>query len=283
MDKRTTIQMHDNVDLNVSIQDSGSPLWIVATHGIGESSKRHIWLNQLLGKNFNIFRYDLRGHGQSENPTGHATFKLFRQDLECILMYLKRHYKMEKYVLFGHSMGALICAAWLQTCDIKKLYPHAIFLNAPPVGFTGILGKILQHLPLNSLSKLNDIPLSLKIGGLIDTNYLSHSPDIKEQYYQDPLNHLKLHSKLLLDMVISSRKTFSRPLNPKCPAFVTVGSEDRIICVNSLINYFKFIEKNFYLQIFEGAWHEIHNETKKYQLPYFDFLQTSLHDLLHKI
>ena len=283
MSKQTNIMMRDNVTLNVSLYDRDAPIWIVALHGIGESHKRHSWLKELFGKDFNILQYDLRGHGQSQGSPGHATFELFKQDLENLLIHLKHTYKMKKYILFGHSMGALICASWLQTYTPKGLYPHAIFLNAPPVGFTGILGKIIQHTSLSAISQINAIPLSIKIGGLVDTNYLSHAPEIKAQYHKDPLNQTKLHSKLLLNMVITSRQTFSRPLNPRCPAFVTVGSEDKIICVNSLTNYFKSIEKNFHIQIFEGAWHEIHNEIKKYRLPYFNFLQTSFLNLLHGV
>ena len=281
MNKRTAITMHDNTNLCAHIQDNNGPLWIIAVHGIGESSKRYAWLKELFHKDFNILQYDLRGHGQSEGSTGHGSFETFQKDLENIVLYLKHHHKMKKYILFGHSMGALICATWLQNGISKELYPHAVFLNAPPVGFTGILGKIVQNIPLSTLTKINAIPLSIKIGGLVDTNYLSHSPNVKEQYHQDPDNQTKLHSKLLFNMVISSRQTFSRPLHPQCPAFVTVGSGDKIICVDSLIKYFKSVEKKFHLQVFEGAWHEIHNEVKKYQLPYFNFLQKSFLNLLH--
>ena len=144
------------------------------------------------------------------------------------------------------------------------------------------MGKILQHSSPALLSKINSIPLSFKIGGLIDIGKLSHSPAVKEQYLKDPHNHLKLHSKFLLNMVISSHQTFSRPLHPLCPAFVTIGTEDKIVCVESLKNYFQYVEKDFHLQLFEGAWHEIHNETNKYRMPYFDFLRTSLIDILHK-
>ena len=279
MGTKTTITTQDSIDLQISIQDGGNPLWIVATHGIGESHQRHEWLEKLFGQDFNILRYDLRGHGQSEGPAAHGTFELFKQDLDELLAHLKHHHQMKKYILFGHSMGALICADWLQTRASRESYPQGIFLNAPPVGFPGLLGKIIHRTPLNALSKLNEWPMSVKIGGLVDTGYLSHDPLIKKQYHEDPDNHLKLHSKLLLEMVLSSRRTFSRPINPRCPAFVTVGSEDKIICVKSLTHYFQSVEKNFHLKIFEGAWHEIHNEIKAHRMPYFEFLQNALYDL----
>ena len=282
MNKQSPITTQDGINLYTTIHDEGHPAWIVASHGIGESSERHDWLEKLFGQDFNIARYDLRGHGQSGGVPAHGTFDLFKNDLETLLLHLVRHHNMKKYILFGHSMGALICADWLQNQTSEELYPLSVFLNAPPVGFPGILGKIVHRIPTSALSKVNGIPLSLKIGGLIDTGNLSHDPQVEKQYYEDPHNHLQLHSKLLLEMILSSRRTFSHPINPRCPAFVTVGSEDKIICTQSLLHYFKFVEKNFHLQIFEGAWHEIHNETKKYRLAYFEFLQTTLKSLVHK-
>ena len=282
MGRQTNVKMHDGINLNVSIHDGGNPFWIVALHGVGESHKRHPWIGELFCQDFNIAQYDLRGHGQSGGAPGHGTFNLFKRDLDSLLTHLVVTCKMKKYILFGHSMGALICADWLQGHASDRPYPCAVFLNAPPVGFTGIVGKILQHSPFPALSKLNSFPLSFKIGGLVDTAKLSHDPDVKEEYHAGEDNHLKLHSKLLFDMVISSRRTFSRPIDPRCPAFVTVGSEDKIICVKSLIRYFKVVEKNFHLQVFDGAWHELHNEIKKYRLPYFEFIQTEFINFIEK-
>ena len=279
MDKATPIPMHDGINLNTTIHKNDGSLWLVVTHGVGEYHQRHRWPVALFGQDCNILQYDLRGHGQSEGPLGYGTFKLFNRDLDDLLAHLKRHHGMEKYILFGHSMGALICAHWLQNRNQSEDYPAGVFLNAPPVGFPGILGKIIRHTPTNTLSKLRNIPFSVKIGGLIDTGNLSHLPEVEEEYRQDPLNHRKLHSQLLLEMVVTSRQTFSRPLDSRCPLFVTVGSKDKIICVPSLVHYFTSIEKSAHLNIIEGAWHEIHNEARTYQIPYFDFLQTNMRKL----
>ena len=108
---------------------------------------------------------------------------------------------MRRYVLFAHSMGALINAGYLQSYAEKDFYPERIFLNAPPVGFPGALGDIIKYSPRSVFSTLAKLPVSLKLGGLVDLNYLSHDSRVKEDYENDPLNAMKLHSKLLLEMV----------------------------------------------------------------------------------
>ena len=75
---------------------------------------------------------------------------------------------------------------------------------------------------------------------------------------------------------------FSSAIHPKCPAFVTVGSEDKVVHANSLIDYFNLIEKDFDLKVFEGAYHEIHNEIEKYRKPYFTHMKNTIMECFYK-
>ena len=60
------IQLRDGIKIHSQIKEVGGPLWIVFTHGLGEHLGRHNYLHGLFSNNFNIFQYDLRGHGRSE-------------------------------------------------------------------------------------------------------------------------------------------------------------------------------------------------------------------------
>ncbi len=281
--KNITLQTRDGPELHARVILSRRPhvsSWLIAIHGIGEHSGRHPYLQDLFSDHFHLFQYDLRGHGQS---TGACTyienFSDYAQDLKEILHYLKTNYQMQNFVLFGHSMGALITAHALQTIikgSALQSGLKAIFMNAPPVGFTGMAGKLVGRAPQKILNKLANFEMSVRLGGLVDIGLLSHDLKIKELYLADSLNHLRLHSRLLLQMVKTAKSVFARPLGPQCPAFVTVGSEDRVIDVPSLIHYFTKVEKSFTLKQFEGAFHEIHNEKEKWKVPYLDFLQASL-------
>ena len=64
--------MKDGVELHAKIQETGSPIWLIHTHGIGEHLDRHQYLTDLFGKDFNIFQYDLRGHGRSLGPSAYV-------------------------------------------------------------------------------------------------------------------------------------------------------------------------------------------------------------------
>ncbi|MBH47668.1 MAG: hypothetical protein CME71_05820 [Halobacteriovorax sp.] len=267
------IRMRDDVELFAQVKESGSDLWLIVTHGIGEHSGRHQYFTELLGSDFNILYYDLRGHGKSLGPAATIeNFDIYRQDLQDILRFLRERYKMKKFVLFGHSMGALITAGFVQQYRVPEDRPELVYLNAPPAGFPPPLGNIVDTLSTGVFKKLAGLSASIRLGGLVDLAYLSHDPQVKEKYIVDPLNALKLHTKLLLQLAKDSKLVFSKEIEPECPAFVSWGSEDRIISPEHLQKYFSINELNFEVRVFEGAFHEIHNEVDKFRQPYFDYL-----------
>lgn len=277
-----TLCLRDGTDLHLKVKEVGSPIWIVATHGIGEHLERHSYLTKLFGSDFNICQYDLRGHGKSGGEGAYVdSFEHFYEDLEEVILYLQKKYKMSRYILFGHSMGALITSGFLQERLSNVTTPELVYLNAPPIGMPGLMGDVLDLAPKSLFRQLVKLPLSLKLGGLVDLSFLSHNIQVKEDYIHDELNHVKLHSKLLLELVKASKYVYSRPLRVDFKAYCSYGTEDKVVGVEAIENYFKHTEKGFKVKCFEGAYHEIHNEIDKYKRPYFKFLKEVFHSCLY--
>ncbi len=273
------IKMRDDIELHSEVVEKGHEQWLIITHGIGEHLGRHSYFMDIFSSQFNLLFYDLRGHGLSMGEAAYIhDFQDFILDLNEVIGYLKKRYRMQKFSLFGHSMGALITASFMQNMVSDDNYPQKVFLSSPPVSFGGPLGPVTRCLPRVVFSSLAATPLSARLGGLVDMNYLSHNPRVKEDYIKDSKNQLKLHSKLVLEMLKCSGETFCRPIGPRCPSFVSVGSDDDIVHPPSLIDYFQNIEKGFELKVIEGAYHEVHNEIEKFRKPYFTFLKESLSD-----
>lgn len=272
----------DGKELHLEISESGKKKWLIVTHGIGEHLNRHGYIDELFRNSFNILKYDIRGHGRSQGcKKGYVNdFSNFYSDLKEVILFLKKSYKMEEFCLFGHSMGALITAGYMQNLADEENYPDAVFLNAPPAGFPGVLGEVMNISPMGLVNKLASIPVSLKLGGLVDLNYLSHDTRVKEKYIEDEFNILKPHSKLLFEMVKASKEVFSRPLRITCPAFISYGTEDKVVSIDQLKNYLEMVDKNFRVMPIKGAYHETHNEIEKYRVPYFKFLKESLESVL---
>lgn len=271
------IEMRDGIELHLNVSEKGHQKWLIATHGIGEHFGRQGFLLDQLSASYNIIRYDLRGHGLSTgDPAYIDDFQDFILDLDEVIGFAKKRYRVEDYSLFGHSMGALITSSYLQNKARKSFYPTKVFLSAPPVELPGLLGNIVAHTSSRLIGLLTMSPLSLRLSGLVNVSDLSHSKVIGEQYLEDQRNHLGLHSKLLFEMIKCSKETFSKPINPHCPCFVIAGSEDNIVSCEAIKKYFEEVETSFTVKIVEGGYHELHHEIEKLRNPYFEFLKTSL-------
>jgi alpha-beta hydrolase superfamily lysophospholipase len=286
------IKMKDGTQLFCKVREAGKKAWLIVSHGLGEHLGRHEYILDLFKSDFNLFFYDLRGHGRSEGSRGDIKeFSNYTDDLREVLYFLKSEYNMGQYILFGHSMGALITASYVQNYankyekkDLEQglQYPMAVFLSAPPVSVLGSVGKVVELLPFWLTGGLAGLPYSLRLGGTVDTGGLSHSPKVKEEFEKDKLNLKKLHTRLLLSLVHATKETFARPIRPKCPTFVAAGSGDKVICFPALKSYFSTVEKSILLKVVEGGRHELHNEIEKYKKPYLKFLEKSLEEVLYE-
>ena len=121
----------DGVPLKCLIRETGSSKWLIVTHGLGEHLGRHEFLLKLFSQNFNIAIYDLRGHGRSGGRKGWVgDFQHFWKDLHAVIEYFRKEFSMKNYTLFGHSMGGLITAGYLQNMAQENFYPEKVFLSS---------------------------------------------------------------------------------------------------------------------------------------------------------
>lgn len=266
----------DGTPLKCLIRETGSNKWLIVTHGLGEHAGRHEFILKLFSQNFNIAIYDLRGHGRSGGRRAFVEdFDFFYKDLQSVISFLKKDFSMTNYSLFGHSMGGLITAGYVQNLVSKDFYPEKVFLSSPAVAAPGLMGPLFSMAPkmlFEGLTKCPTIPLQ----GVLDLKKLSHDGRIYEAYIKDDLCQTKIHSKLFFEVLKAGRNVFSRPLRVDCPLFVSIGTGDTLVNPKILINYFQTVEKSSQLKIIDGGYHELHNETEKYRKPYLNFLRQSL-------
>ncbi len=275
--EKEKIETFDGLKLEASIVENGSPVWLVITHGLGEHSDRHSYMDRNFLQYFNICRYDLRGHGNSDGKRVSVdSFTDYTKDLDVVLNYLKTKFQMKRYILFGHSMGALITASYMQKIASTHFYPEKVFLSGPPVAAPGALGSFFHLAPLGVSKTLSKLGFSIALGGMLDIKKLSHDPRVYEAYIRDPKNCLKIETKLFFSILAESKEVFSRKLRVSCPLYVAVGTKDKLIDPDRAIDYFKQTEKNASLLEVKDGYHELHNEIGKFKKPYMKFLKDSL-------
>lgn len=268
------LRTFDGLRLHLTILNRGDFPWVVVTHGVGEHSGRHsYWLTDEF-KNYNVALYDLRGHGLSEGERGNVRdFDDYLKDLDSVTDFLVSECGMKEFYLFGHSMGGLITARWIQTRKDRALYPKKTILSAPGAGTVGVLGLITSSIPSAIYQKLATLP-SLPLGGMLDLTKLSHNPQVYQDYIHDPKNILKVHSHLYFDLLSKAKETFTRRLCPKTPLMVIMGSEDGVVSTSLVKSYFDRYEPESKFVLVEGAYHELYMETPEYFKKFADAVKS---------
>ena len=271
------LTLSDKTEVHVQIQKADCPVWLIATHGLGEHLGRHQYLIDLFAQDFNILLYDLRGHGKSSGRRAHVDiFTRYYQDLEEIILMLKDKESMERFVLFGHSMGGTIVCGYVQSQKCPSLSPEKIFLSSPALNVGGKMRALVEHLSPSFFARLSSLPFSLEIGGGVPLDKLSHDHRIGVDYKNDSLCCLHIHTKLIFELILAMKTIFSRPLGFKKPSECAYGTKDEVVDSGAIKDYFHTLEDSVRVKSFVGAYHEIHHETQEYRSDYFDYLKDSL-------
>lgn len=165
---------------------------VLIVHGLGEHAWRHHALaHQLNEWGFVVRAYDQRGHGDSGGAPGVLPDEdALLDDLEEVLDDTRRHLAEPwacPLILLGHSMGGLVCAAFVQRGMARV---DALVLSSPAfdTGLSrfkrGLIGLMLRLAPDRTLSN-----------GL-DADKLSHKAAVVQAYRRDRRVHDRISARL---------------------------------------------------------------------------------------
>lgn len=221
-------------------------------HGICEHSGRYDYFVKRLNEaQISVIRYDLRGHGKSDGKPGYI--KSFHDHINDLQQVVNKHINKDvKNVLFGHSMGALI--------------GHLYMVSNPKVDYYIASGGPTDYLKAVRVARM----IGYKwIGWLKLKNQfegkLSRDKTIEDLYQRDSLNLKKYYIRLAGEMFISGVKYLNKNLYKNdLPILILHGGDDQIVppeMSKRIYEHLQTTDKT--LKLYEGAYHEILNETNK--------------------
>lgn len=112
---------------------------VIFVHGLKDHSRRYAeTAKRLAHKNYSVYAFDLRGHGDSEGQRVWVdSFDDYIKDLEVFYDLVAKKEPNKPIFIFGHSMGGAIVTIFA----IKKIRPVAgIILSAPAIRPTEDVG-----------------------------------------------------------------------------------------------------------------------------------------------
>lgn len=225
---------------------------LLIVHGLCEHQGRYDHLsNRLVQQGFGVYRFDHRGHGQSDGPrVFYDDYTQIFEDVNAVVDLIQAEHPQLPVYLIGHSMGgyavALFGSHFPEKCS-GYVFSGALTRNLAEVG---------NQLP-EGLDPHQYFPNELGSG-------ICSDPSVVEAYANDPLVEKQISAGLFyslrhgIDWLKENARRFEDPV------LILHGAKDGLVDFRDSMEFFKDIDSDDKtLKIYSRLQHEIFNETTK--------------------
>jgi alpha-beta hydrolase superfamily lysophospholipase len=230
---------------------------LILVHGLGEHIQRYLSWADMFGKEKIAFTgVDLPGHGRSDGKRGNIkNYALLREMSDILLSSTKRIFPGVPVFMYGHSLGGGVVLDYLlrNNPEIKGAIITAPWLR---LSFEPARWKIIMAAVMKNL-----LPALTQPSGLV-VDHISQDREVVENYISDPLVHGQISVSLFYGAMSAGKYALDHASDLKIPTLLMHGSDDKI-CSPEASREFSSGNGIVDLKIWEGGYHELHNEPFK--------------------
>ena len=262
------IKSRDGTKLYTKVMDVKEPKAnIIFVHGLAEHLERYDKIaNFFHENNFNVIRYDQRGHARSEGKqTFYNHYEEIIEDLDAIVNFTKSNYEGKVYVV-GHSMGG---------------YTVALYGSKHPNNVDGyITSGALTRMHLDLFGEIDDdIPAETYVNNELSDGVCS-DPEVIKKYTYDDLVSKQISIGLIRTLITGIDYLKNNPNSFVDPILIMHGKLDGLVSVEDSFSFYKEIaSENKSLRIYENLEHEILNESSYNEVIFVDMLNWIMNEL----
>lgn len=246
---------------------------IAMVHGMGEHCQRYEkWAKRFTDIGYAFVAFDHIGHGKSEGKRGHVkSYDSLLQSVDQLLAKVGEFFPGLPVVLYGHSMGGGVVLNYAirnPKANIKGLIASSPWLKLAfePPAIQVALGKLVKNI-------LPALTQSTKL----DVNAISRDPKEVEAYTKDTLVHDKISTMFFIEAYQAGLDAISDAGKLKFPLLLFHGTSDKLTSYKASEEFSKKVVAPIQFELFEGAYHEIHNDLDRDKL--FKLISTWLNDI----
>ncbi|BDB64266.1 alpha/beta hydrolase [Helicobacter cinaedi] len=306
---KSFISKQDGLEIfyDVYMPEVSNATLIQIAHGMVEHKDRYEWVGSYLAeRGFIVVINDHRGHGKSIDtlhPWGEMNgldskssqnaessgFVKAIMDMHQLTLLAKEHFKPQKYVLLGHSMGSLLARGYVKTYrhELDSLILSGSPAYNPFVRVGASLARILQMCGLeirgkkwiNALSFggfnkpfLHNVGEDNTKGGFA---WLCRDRAVVEAYKADSACQFVFSLESFIGLFkgmawVNKVNANQANMGQNLPLLIISGNKDSCgnfgIGVEKIANQYRLWGFDVRLKLYEGARHEILNETNKQEV-----------------
>jgi alpha-beta hydrolase superfamily lysophospholipase len=233
---------------------------LALVHGIGEHTGRYESVAMFLNREgYALVGMDLRGHGKSGGQRGHFSFEDAMNDIDLLISQAQALFPGKPVFLYGHSLGGLLVLDYAMKRPASSL--KGIIATSPALG----TANPVPAWKLALANVMKTINPSMTMNNDLDVTAISHNPDVITSYKSDPLVHPLISARLGWDLLQTGPWLVEHAAEfPDIPLLLMQGNADRIVDPAATKKFAKKIKKgNITFQLWEGGYHEMHNEPNR--------------------
>lgn len=222
---------------------------VVVVHGLAEHSGRYKYLEEKLNDaNIGVYRFDHRGHGQSQGEETHyKDFNELTDDVNHIVELAKGENPNLPIFIIGHSMGGFGVAAF------GTKYPNKVDGIVISGGLTrdhyGTISSVPEDLA-------DDFRLPNEL-----TDGVCSVEEVRLDYVNDPLNKKSFTVGLARSLASGVDWLSKRAEVFNYPVLLLHGQLDSLVSYKDSLDFFSEISsKDKQVKIYGNLFHEIFNE-----------------------
>lgn len=228
---------------------------VCLVHGLGEHTRRYGHVARaLVADGFAVVAPDLRGHGRSTGPRGHALgIGELLVDLALVMADAQARWGPTRWALYGHSMGGAIA---LQYALRRPADVHAVVATGPAIrpAFAPPAWKVAFGRAVRRVSPGLTLHNEVQVAGL------AHDPVIVEKYRTDPLVHDRISAALGISLLELGDELLGAAAGLAVPALLVHGAADPITSAPASRAFAaRAPTRCRYVEV-PGAFHEVHHE-----------------------
>ncbi|MGV9709128.1 alpha/beta hydrolase [Gordonia sp. NPDC003424] len=267
-----TVQSPDGVTLSGRrwLPNGDAKAVLVLVHGMGEHSRRYAETAETFADaGYAVYAYDHRGHGDSVLPDrepgdlGENGWKRLVDDIGVVVDHARSETPDIPVVLIAHSMGSFAAQQFL--------LDNSEAVDAVVLSGTAALDGLEPALDLDAEIDLSGFNAPFE-PARTEYDWLSRDENIVDAYVADALCGFGIDAASGKAMFVEARAVADpvriKDMSDTLPILIAVGDQDPVngglALSNLLLDHYSAGDlKDVQLKVYEGARHEILNETNR--------------------
>lgn len=197
---------------------------------------------------YNIFAYDLRGHGYTKIKSSSNSMDYVR-DLDSFVKHIKNEYQIKEEDIFiiANSIGGVILSAYI----------HDFAPNIAGMALLAPAFEIKLYIPFAKqlVTLFTKIKKDAKVMSYVKAKVLTHDIEEQNKYNSDKLINKEINAKLLIDLDDMGKRLVEDSMAIELPTIIFSAEKDYVVKNSAQKKFFlnlsskkrEFIElENFY-------------------------------------